>query len=189
MKRQDFIKSAAGACLACAGGSFLGGQEPPSAADQTSLERRARKREETFKQNYISTLMENLEKGVDEPTRVRMMNDCGRACARRGELFKTAEAGRGDLKAFLTRMTEILGPDSAVLVDEKTVRWNYPRCYCELVAAGPERLPAVYCQCSVGWVLEMFETVLGRPVKVRLVQSIRTGGPSCVFHIDVAPQA
>lgn len=189
MKRQDFIKSAAGACLACAGSSFRSGQEIPSSADKAGLERQAREGEEKFKQKYVTTLMENLEKRVDEPTRVRLMNDCGRACARRGGLFKAAEGNRGDLKTFLTRMNESLGTDSARLLDEKTVRWSYPRCFCELVAAGPLRLPAVYCQCSVGWVLEMFETVLGRPVKVRLVQSIRTGGSSCVFQVDLAPPA
>lgn len=189
MRRQDFLKSAAGACLACSGGSFLGGQEARPTADQAGPERQAREREEKFKRAYITTLMENLEKSVEEPARVRMMNDCGRACARRGGLFKAAEACRGDLKAYLARMNGILGPESAVLLDATTVRWSYPRCYCEMVASGPERLPAVYCQCSVGWVLEMFETVLGQPVKVRLVQSIRTGGPSCVFHVDIAPPA
>lgn len=185
MKRQDFLKTASGVCLACAGGSFLAGQEAKPPVDPAEREKREREMEERFKQAYILTLMENLERSVDEPVRTRMMNDCGRACARRGELFKLAEANKGDLKAFLARMSGVLGEGNARLVDGKTVHWSYPRCFCELVAAGPQRLPAVYCQCSVGWVMEVFQAVLGRPVKVDLVQSIKTGAPACVFRVDV----
>ncbi len=189
MKKREFIKSAAGACLACAGSAFLAGQETKPPQEQAGPGPEARRREETFKRAYITTLMESLERSVEEPVRVRMMNDCGRACARRGGLFQQAASHRGDLKGFLGRMNGLLGPDSARLVDGTTVLWSYPRCYCELVALGPARLPAVYCQCSVGWVLEMFEAVLERPVRVRLVQSIKTGAASCQFRVDIAPPA
>ncbi|HOW84766.1 MAG TPA: DUF6144 family protein [Candidatus Aminicenantes bacterium] len=185
MKRQDFIKAASGVCLACAGGHFLAGQEVQPAVDPAEREKRRREMEERFKQAYILTLMENLEKSVAEPVRTRMMNDCGRACARRGGLFKLAEENKGDLKAFLARMSGVLGEGNARLIDETTVHWSYPRCFCELVAAGPRRLPAVYCQCSVGWVMEIFQTVLGRPAKVDIVQSIKTGAPACVFRVDI----
>jgi len=185
MKRKEFCKTAAGACLACAGGTLLAGQEVKPPVDPAELEKRQREMEERFKQAYVLTLMENLEKSVDEPARIRVMNDCGRACARRGGLFKLAEEAKGDLKAFLAGMSGVLGEGNARLIDEKTVHWSYPRCFCELVAAGPQRLPAVFCQCSVGWVMEIFQTVLGRPAKVDLVQSIKTGAPSCVFRVDV----
>jgi hypothetical protein len=186
MKRKEFLIKAAGACLACAGSAFPAGQEIPPADDRAERESKAREHEERFKQAYVLTLMENLERCVDEPTRVRMMNDCGRACARRGPLMKQAEECRGDLKAFVARMAGVLGTGNARFIDGGAVHWSYPRCFCELVASGPERLPAVYCQCSVGWVMEMFEAVLGRPVRVHLVQSVRGGAPSCVFRVDVA---
>jgi len=186
MRKRAFIKSAAVACLACAGGSRLGGQtaEPPASA--TGAAGQSRRREEAFKRDYITTLMEELEKSLDPPARNALINRCGRACARRGSLFKQAEASRGDLKGFVKRMAGVLGEGNARFLDAKTIHWSYPRCFCELVASGPERLPAVYWQCSVGGVQEMFETVLGRPVKVRLVRSIKTGGSSCDFHVDAA---
>ncbi|OGD27203.1 MAG: hypothetical protein A2Y56_15465 [Candidatus Aminicenantes bacterium RBG_13_63_10] len=186
MKRKDFFKTAAGTYLACAGSAILAGQEAAPAPDKDERERRAREHEERFKRAYILTLMENLEKCVDEPTRVRMMNDCGRACARRGGLFKAAEDCRGDLKTFVARMAGGLGAENARFLDEGTVHWSYPRCFCELVASGPDRLPAVYCPCSVGWVMEMFEAVLQRPVRVRLIQSVKSGASSCVFRVDAA---
>lgn len=180
MRRSEFIRTAAGACMACRGMALMGGQEPsPQAEDK---EKRAREREKRFKEAYILTLMENLEKRVDDRTRVELMEACGRACARRGGLLKLAEKHKGDVPSFVAAMAERIGKDN-VHLEGKIVHWGYPRCFCELVAEGPARLPDVYCHCSVGWVLEVFETVAGRPVHVELVQSIKRGGSSCQFLV------
>ena len=185
MKRTQFLKSAAGACLACAGGSFLGGQETAKPLEAPEKERRAREHEKRFKEEYILTLMETLENRLDGKIRNALMNECGRACARRGGLFRMALDCRGDLKKFVRTAADRLGRDHIRFLDEATVHWSYPRCYCELVAEGPARLPETYCHCSVGWVLEMFETVLQRPVRVELLQSVKRGAPSCVFKVTV----
>ncbi len=58
-----------------------------------------------------------------------------------------------------------------------------PGAIAELVAAGPERLPDAYCLCSAGWVLEVFEAVAGRPVRVEVVQTIKRGAPDCRFLV------
>jgi hypothetical protein len=181
MKRNEFIKTAAGVCLACSSSAFLGGQEAKPPADKAE-------REERFKEEYIRTLMENMEKTIDPETRVRLMNDCGRACARRGGLYKLALDHKGNLKSFVQAAAERLGRENVRFLNATTIHWSYPRCLCELVAAGPDRLPALYCQCSVGWVLEMFETVLQKPVRVQLVQSIKSGATSCVFRVEPAPK-
>jgi hypothetical protein len=189
MKRNEFIKTAAGICLASSGGSFLGGQEAKPPADKAERERRQSEREERFREDYVRTLMENMEKRLDPETRIRLMNDCGRACARRGGLYKLALDHKRDLQSFIKASAERLGRENIRFLDEATVHWSYPRCYCGMVAAGPDKLPALYCQCSVGWVLEMFETVLQRPVRVRLVQSIKGGASSCIFRVETAPWA
>jgi hypothetical protein len=80
-----------------------------------------------------------------------------------------------------------LGRENVRFLNATAIHWSYPRCFCELVADGPDRLPALYGQCSVGWVLEMFETVRQKPVRVRLVQSIKSGASSCVFRVEAAP--
>jgi hypothetical protein len=139
MKRTEFIRSAAGACLACSGGSFLGGQETKAPADSSEQERRAREFEKRFKEEYIRTLMENMEKRLDEKTRIGLMNECGRACARRGGLFPMALDCRDDLEKFVRTAAGRLGKDHVRFLDETTIHWSYPRCYCELVAEGPAR--------------------------------------------------
>jgi hypothetical protein len=79
-------------------------------------------------------------------------------------------------------MAEKLGQEN-VFIEGDMIHWGYPRCFCELVAEGPARLPYVYCHCSVGWVLEVFETVAGKPVKVELLQSVKRGAPTCQFLV------
>ena len=59
----------------------------------------------------------------------------------------------------------------------------YPRCFCHLVAKGPERLPDIYCLCSRGWLKEMFETVLGELVEVDLLDSVKRGADQCGFTV------
>lgn len=182
MKRDEFIKRTAQACLACGGMTFLYGQENRSQAD-LDKERKAREFEKRFKEAYVLTLMEALERRVDEKTRVELMEECGRACARRSGILGLAEKHKGDVKRFVAAMAERLGEENA-FVEGDTVHWGYPRCFCELVAEGPDRLPDAYCHCSVGWVLEVFETVAAKPVKVELVQSVKRGAASCRFLVS-----
>lgn len=182
MNRKEFIRRAAQACVACSAMTLLSGQETQSQADQAERERKAREFEKRFKEAYILTLMENMEKQLDEKTRVKLMEECGRACARRSGIAKFAEKYKGDVKKFVDNMAEKLGQEN-ISIEGDTIHWGYPRCFCELVAEGSTRLPDVYCHCSVGWVLEVFETVAGKPVKVELLQSVKRGAPSCQFLV------
>ncbi len=182
MNRKDFFKRAAQACLACGGTVLLSGQETKPQADQSEKERKAREFEKRFKEAYILTLMENMEKQLDEKSRVKLMEECGRACGRRSGIAKFAEKYKGDVKKFVEAMSEKLGKEN-IFIENETVHWGYPRCLCELVAEGPARLPDVYCNCSVGWVLELFEAVAGKPVKVELLQSVKRGASTCQFLV------
>jgi hypothetical protein len=177
MKRKDFLKAACG--MGLAGGTAA--LKIPAAQTEPAKEEKAR---DMFKETWVLTLMENMEKDVDSATRERLMNDCGRACARRSGLLKTAEKFRGDMAGFIQTLGPQVGKDLCRLEGE-TVHWGYPRCYCELVADGPERLPESYCLCSAGWVLEVFEIVADRRVRVEVVQTIKRGAPDCRFIIHL----
>lgn len=182
MNRKDFFRRAAQACVACGGMVLLNGQETSSEADKAAKERKAEELEKRFKEAYILTLMGNMEKQLDEKTRVKLMEECGRACARRGGIAKFAEAYKGEVKKFVETMAAKLGKEN-ISFDGDMVHWGYPRCFCALVAEGPDRLPEIYCNCSAGWVLEVFETVVGKPLKVELVQSVKRGAPTCQFLV------
>ncbi|MBN1937956.1 MAG: hypothetical protein JW843_00085, partial [Candidatus Aminicenantes bacterium] len=135
-----------------------------------------------FKEAWVLDMMRNMEKIVDPDTRGRLMNACGRACAGRSGILKTAAKFKGDVQGFVAALGPRVGKDLC-RVEGNVVHWGYPRCYCELVESGPDRLPETYCLCSAGWVQEVFETVAGRPVRVEVVRTIKRGAPDCRFLV------
>jgi hypothetical protein len=67
-----------------------------------------------------------------------------------------------------------------------TIIQIYERCYCGQVKQAKEFFPTnIYCQCGVGWIKQLFESALGKSVKVELKQSIICGGKSCEFTINI----
>ncbi len=180
MKRKDFLKTACGCGLGLSAGASLlaaaAGVQAPADKELEAMKR--------FKDAWIKALMENLESTLDRKSLEKLLNTNGRSCAARSGLRKTAESCRGDVAKWVKTVGGKIAPDLCRM-DGKTVHWGYPRCFCELVADGPERLPDSYCLCSAGWVQEMFEIVADHPVKVELVQSIKRGAPDCRFIVRI----
>ncbi len=135
-----------------------------------------------FQQEWIKSLMENLDAQVDEPARVKVMEACGRACARRGAVTGLSKAAGGDLDKLVVALAKHVGQEN-VRREGSVVHLRYTKCFCPLVASGPERLPKTYCNCSRGWALEVFGAVTGKPVTVELLRSIKRGDASCDFVI------
>ncbi len=87
--------------------------------------------------------MENMEKQLDGETRCRLMESCGRECAKRGAIG-IAKSCEGDIQKLKNKLSEFEG----VSIDSRedgTTHVTYDRCFCELVSKGPERLPDPFC--------------------------------------------
>jgi len=187
MKRKEFLKTTIGMGLAC-GCMLLGERRNGMAQSEEKKpgEKPAKKpktHEQLFKEAWITALMKNMDEQLDEQTRTKLLESCGRNCARRGAI-SMAEAGKGDVAKLVQSLAKFLGKENCYL-EGTEVHLTYPKCYCELVAEGPDRLSDTYCNCSKGWVLEMFETVAQKPVKVETLQTIKRGAPSCKFLVRV----
>jgi hypothetical protein len=137
-----------------------------------------------FTQRWIQNLMSSMEAHLDEGTRARVMESCGRACARAGPVHAAMEC-QGDLDAWLDRLTRWHGGRENVRREGDAVHLICEQCLCPLVQDAPERLPDTYCACSLGWMKETFGTVLGRPVQVSLLESILRGGERCRFVVEL----
>jgi predicted hydrocarbon binding protein len=171
MKRKEFVQlTGALVTLGVAKGSA---QDPvPQAAE----------RRQKVHEAWLKSLLENLDAHVDEPARIKLMESVGRACARRGGMVRTAQAAKGDVNKLVETLAHHVGKENARR-EGSTVQVCYPKCYCPVVAAGPERLSNTWCHCSRGWLREVFETVTGKPVTVELTHSIKRGDPECRFTI------
>jgi len=174
MDRRNFMKTM---CTAGAGGMlFLAGTEAAKAQSEAGASLETCEREWKLSQAWIVNAVENMDAKIDEKEKIRILEDCGRACARRGAMKAAAES-TGDLDKFLGTMKAWIG-EKNVRREGATVFVTYSQCYCPNVQAM-EKVPASYCNCSRGWAKEMFETVLGKPVAVELLSSIKRGDKEC----------
>ena len=132
-------------------------------------------------QDWILSLMKNMEEQFLPDLRIRLMESCGRDCARRSSIYPTKTEGN-DPVSFANTLKRYIGKEN-VTIEDGMIRLQYDTCFCPLVSKGPDSLPESYCHCSVGWLKEMFEKASGEPVGVELIQSIKRGAPSCQFII------
>jgi hypothetical protein len=136
-----------------------------------------------------------LDKNMDKEARTAMMHECGRRCFIESN-GPAKESERIDIDAFIRKVQGYAGPENCYR-DGNAVRFNYvknPRglkvsegyCLCPMLEDGPENISPTFCQCSVGYVGEMFGSAIGYTPKVELLESVRTGGKGCKFHIHLA---
>lgn len=178
MDRKTFLKQS-GQLGVASGCMLLFGRKNTS----TKEDDMASKREQKFKEDWVVTLMENLEERFDEKTRCAFMESCGRDCAKRGAI-SLAESCKGDVNTLTAKLAQI--PQVEITHGKNgPIKVSYKKCFCELVSKGPERLPDTYCECSKGWLLQMFETASQKPVKVEIIQTIKRGGTACDFLVQV----
>jgi len=172
MDRKAFLKLAAGA----GGFTILTGRS--NAAQQAEAPKPDAK--QVFAHNWVRALMESMGDKLSATDMIAVMEECGRDCARRGATA-LAKQSEGNVDNLLTKLAVHVGKENARR-EGNTVFIGYDKCFCPLVSAVSEPLPASYCNCSRGWLKEMLETVTGKPVQVVLKQSIKGGAPNCRFE-------
>ena len=133
----------------------------------------------------IIRLIPGLDEHVDEETRPRVLEQCGRQCISQSFIKKARgiyERSK-DVDEFLGKLAE----DYKHLHREgDEVYIVYPKCYCSFVnKIAPGQLSATYCNCSREWVNALFEGALGRPVEVVMEESIVRGDEHCKFRVVV----
>ena len=148
---------------------------------------------------WIKDLMEHMDAALDQETRIKLMQACGRSCYVRAfgvadERKPTPEEREKYLQILESRGFKIQREGSLA-----TFTFNWGRdhqnptglimrdgyCMCPQVESGPKGLSPSYCYCSTGYVKESFERTFGTPVKVELLDSLKMGGKDCIFKIEV----
>jgi len=148
---------------------------------------------------WIKDLMDHMDTFVDAQTRITLMQACGRSCYINAFGIASAEK---PLPAAAEQFMKYLSNGGYEVRQEgrKTVViYNWGRkhqnpwgliiqdgyCMCPIVESSPQRLSPTYCLCSTGYIKEIFERNLGKPVTVELLESLKTGGKDCRFRIEL----
>ena len=114
MERRDFLKKTsqaglASGCLFMTNGSNLFAQ-----TKETEL----KDKEQIFKENWIKSLMENMEKQHDKKARIKLMESCGRSCARRSNFIKTAQSCKGNVKKLVETFAKYLSEENKYIKED-----------------------------------------------------------------------
>lgn len=148
---------------------------------------KARKADKLKKACWMKCAMERMDALVDEPTRIRIMEQRGHRCGWRGRAKKITELRPkcSSIAEFCEGLKALFGNDYGVELDGQTIITSYPRCYCGAVSATKEPISMTYCHCGKGYWMAMFEHALAKPIKVDILQTVISGGDSCRFAIHI----
>jgi len=146
---------------------------------------------------WVKEVITRLDGFADEVTCAEIMHGNGVNCANHNVSVVKAAIKRRDkydsLEAFID--AEIKKPQKGTSLERDgedlilsylPSKYSHPmRCFCGLVKSLPEdeTLSPTYCLCSVGFVQTWWSAVIGKSVKVQLLESALTGSDKCRFRI------
>jgi hypothetical protein len=184
MRRNEFLSTALKGSLGCCGLVVLdnAAQGTANAAEPTEADR-----EKEFVKNWMSDLFDSIDAELDEETKVRVMAGCGRGCFRRFQFKQDiARLGKGSVESLVQAYKK----NFEVWQEKDLVHVRYgpenKQCYCPAARYHPAKPHDVHCECTRATHQTVFETALGRPIKVEVVESLRRGGKTCHFVAHVA---
>ena len=178
MKRNEFIRKAcsAGMC-SCAGFSLL---SAGSSGEKTSDAEKKLKQTMEFIQKRFARLMQGMNLSVSGETRKKILEDVGRSCA--GAYRDSFIKFKNDPEGFLNFIKKDWAERTEYDKTAKTMRiigHKTERCVCPFVEKSIT--PKEFCDCSIGFNKEALEIVFGKPVDVKIEESVLRGGERCTF--------
>jgi predicted hydrocarbon binding protein len=134
------------------------------------------------RRKWLLDLLQEVEDTISREKLSRILESRGQACLPEAMLKKAKKAAKGvrSDSEFLDNLEQVY---PMLERDGEDVYVVYPECYCPGMKELIKDAPAYYCDCSVGWVREMFEQALKRPVEVRLESSVIRGDPECRLRV------
>ena len=178
-KRRDFLKKAciSGGCL-CGFTSLVKAVPSSTEPDPDKL----------LMQEWISTLVSNINENADEKMRQKIMKSCAISHYEHLNMDSVLEPYVGDLEKFNQFIEEKWGwkidyqkEKGILLADENK---NY--CVCPMVNQEKGVKSTIYCYCSEGFAEQMFSVVVGHQVKAKVISSVLRGDERCIYEITLS---
>ncbi|MBN1506450.1 MAG: hypothetical protein JW955_06370 [Sedimentisphaerales bacterium] len=142
------------------------------------------------KAEWIKNAVQRLEKEAGRPTARKVMQACGMKCCgpTQQKRAKQLMAESKSVEELLAKLNERgIGGGRLKLKAPNTIVGGYDWCYCGRVKHTRQSFATdTWCYCSAGWHKSLFEAAFGKPVKVKLKQSIIQGAESCEFEIELS---
>jgi hypothetical protein len=184
MDRKTFLKTSLGVVAASLAGPVFaaGGDDAPCAARLEGAER-----ENAFVNAWLDDLFDGIYAEVDDSTRVRLLEGCGRACYRRHpfkqEIARKGRGGLAELEAAYKENFEAWRDGDVLHIRYGAVSKG---CYCPAARHRPPRPHDVHCECTRATHQAVCEAALERPCRVEILETVRRGGRTCHFAVHPA---
>lgn len=134
-------------------------------------------------QRWILDAVKGLDREMSQDACARVLEQCGRSCLPAG-LREMAEAIGNKSETPSEAIEQLAKKIDVMRIEDDAIYMEYPECYCEHLQGVPAAdTPDVFCQCSIGWIKELFEAATGRSVNVTLEESVVRGGSRCRFRV------
>lgn len=119
---------------------------------------------------------------LEEAQKRNIFIELGRKCAKSlgwGSRFK------GDLEGFFEFMRQHNGETIRISEDRKIIRIETVERPCDCPIMKNRCVEGSYCNCSIGWQMEIYETILGQKVTVEVKEAAFRGSERCVFEVKL----
>jgi hypothetical protein len=211
MDRRNFFKNALGSgLLCCAAGTSFGkiiadaSSSPKSLGEDLTNRMREGARSPNWlvtekSQHWIKSMIDILDEQLDEQTKIKILNLCGKACFERAfgvadankpspeaaeRLFKKLESNGLKVERGSKRTILYYGWQGKQNPMGLSLKEGY--CLCHIVESDVPDLSPTYCSCSAGYVKEAIERGTGLEViKVEVLESLKMGGKDCRFKVTL----
>jgi hypothetical protein len=192
MNRAEFVRTFSGlACTSCIALIFgtedanAAASAAPAAATPIDEALKRAQYENEFVNHWMTDLFEAIDTEVDAPTKMKLLEACGRGCYRRHKFKQDiAEAGKGDVD----KLIEAYRRNFAIRREGDLVHIVYGGgiCYCPAARNRPAQPHDLHCECTRATHEAIWSAAMGRPYKAELLETVRRGGKTChiVVHLS-----
>jgi hypothetical protein len=184
MERREYLKSMGMGC--CAAGLFLFNSPNAGAMNlPDDDELKAVKQEKEFIQNWMIDLFNTMDEVLDYETKAKLMAGCGKGCFDRHKFKQDiAEKGKGNLDNLIQAYKQ----NFEIWKEDDKIHIRYGKeskgCYCPAARFRKPKENDVHCECTKNTHKTVFETALGKPVKIEILETVRRGGKTCHFLVE-----
>lgn len=178
MDRRKFLQGACGIGICGCALHFLGAPEQLGAEEAAATDQRL-----AFARYQVANMVKFMAAGEAAAACVEIIERTGRECAKLGQLqvkFKN------DPEGYFAATKKLWGTDSTWDKEKGVITVAVPEGECGCPMVDNKRTPAFWCNCSVGYQKESFETVFARPVQATLKESKLAGSKRCIFEIKLS---
>lgn len=121
---------------------------------------------------------------IDEDRSREVLEECGKSCISQLTLNRIIEEKDNfeNLDQLLLALNSFGVGGGNLYKKGNKVYASYKACGCFISELNKD---IHLCNCSRGWFLKLFETILGKEVQVELIQSIIGGSETCEFVIHI----